>query len=552
MKLKFGKNDSLDLQPVSLTTEVTIEGRKFALSSNNPALNTDQVPAPVRLAASRAAAVTNRVVQQTFQKTVATYASPATRAKVNPDDVEPAVFYDTSGTLRVIYREVVVRFEPATPAQKRKAVLDGFGLTVREKNAYQKDQVIAVDPNRKYIAEGMIDLANKLTDTEEVLFAFPNFVSEFRRRLQAPQPVRSQWHLARVDANKAWKESQGENIVVAVLDDGVDIDHENLKPNIKKNPDPTEPRDRFGRDFFVGEDAPDHFDPRPKLFRAPFDQMQGNDIHGTCCAGVVAAAGKGGVFGIAPKAKILPVKIFHADPLATESRVANAIRYASRFADILSCSWSGPPSPDIEFALQEAKAGRGGKGCPVFCATGNETAPVGFPARSDSAIAVGASTDQQDLAFYSNRGPEVSVVAPSNGGTRGIFTTDVSLPNRGFNLGSVAAGGADGLNTNDFGGTSSATPLAAGIAALVLSANSALTGADVKTLLQETAVKVGSPASYNANGHSNNFGFGEVNAASAVAKALQLAGGSGRAARTRKPSKKRGAKAKARKGSRKK
>ena len=134
------------------------------------------------------------------------------------------------------------------------------------------------------------------------------------------------------------------------------------------------------------------------------------------------------------KAWLLPVKVFHADALATESRVADAIRYATRFADILSCSWRGPESPDIEAALEEAGGGRGGKGCPVFVATGNEGANfVKYPARSPHAIAVGASTNKEKRADYSNFGPEVSIIAPSSGGTKAIFTTDVSLRNRGLN-----------------------------------------------------------------------------------------------------------------------
>ena len=248
--------------------------------------------------------------------------------------------------------------------------------------------------------------------------------------------------------------------------------------------------------------------------------MPGNDIDGTPCAGVAAASGHAdGVRGAAPKARILPVKVFHADDLAV-SRVANAIRYASRFADILSCSWSGPASPDIELALEEAGAGRGGKGCPVFCTTGNDNSKVAYPARSKFAIAVGASTDKERRADYSNHGPQVSLVAPSNGGANGIFTSDVSIANRGFNIGNENAGGADGLHTNDFGGTSSATPLAAGVAALVLSANTKLTRGELRAILEETADKSGPAGSYNSKGHSADFGFGRVNAAKAVSVAL--------------------------------
>jgi subtilisin family serine protease len=513
MKLRFGKDDWLELDPVPLDSQVSQGVRTFALAG--PVATTSFV---ARAATSRAAAVANRVTAQTFQRAAPSFPSPVEAAT---NKVETAVFRDRSGRLRVVYREVVLRFAAHTAQKRRKAVLDKFGLAIRDRNHFHKDQLIAYDPKRKYIAERMVELANKLTETDDVVFAFPNFVSEFKRSMAAPTPVRAQWHLSVVEARKAWVTTQGDGIVVAVLDDGVDVDHPNLKRNIKRNPDPSEPRDLLGRDFFVQEeDNPDHFNPRPKQFHDPFDKTPGNDIHGTCCAGVIAASGTGDVLGVAPKALILPIKIFHADSLATESRVADAIRYGSRFADILSCSWEGPASPDIEFALEEAGAGRGGKGCPIFCATGNEASPVGFPARSNFSIGVGASTDQEKLASYSNRGPQVSVVAPSSGGTKGIFTTDVSIAGRGYNLGSDDAGGRDGLNNNNFGGTSSATPLAAGIAALVLAANPKLSRGDVRSILEQTAVKIGPANGYDAKGHSNDFGFGRVNAAKAVEQAL--------------------------------
>ena len=158
----------------------------------------------------------------------------------------------------------------------------------------------------------------------------------------------------------------------------------------------------------------------------------------------------------------------------------------------------------------------------MFVATGNDQrAQVSYPARFASAIAVGASTDGEVRAGYSNYGPEVSVVAPSNGGRRSIYTTDVSYPDRGFNLGSAGSGGADGLHTNSFGGTSSATPLVAGIAALVLAANPTLTRDQVRTILQDTAEKIGPKGSYNASGHSREYGYGRVNAAKAVARSTQ-------------------------------
>jgi subtilisin family serine protease len=324
-----------------------------------------------------------------------------------------------------------------------------------------------------------------------------------------------------VNILEAWKVTTGDDsIVVAMLDDGVDIDHPNLGPRIWRNPDPQSP-DKFGRDFFLPEDNPDHFNPRPKIFKTPFDQSDINDIHGTSCAGVVAAAGVGGgSTGAAPGCRILPVKIFHAGELAAAENIANAIRYAAANADILSCSWTGPTNPDIQAALEDAgRIGRRGKGSAVFCATGNNFgSPVRFPAKDPNAIAVGASTDMGRLAAYSNVGPETAFVAPSSGGRRAIFTTDVSIPNRGFNLGLEGQDADDGLHTDRFGGTSSATPLAAGVAALVLSVNPDLNRVELRNILAASADKIGND--HGPDGHSDRFGHGRINAGKAVQAAL--------------------------------
>jgi subtilisin family serine protease len=306
-------------------------------------------------------------------------------------------------------------------------------------------------------------------------------------------------------------------VVVAVLDDGVDLAHPDLKGRLLQNK---------GRDFFVPADTPDHLDPSPKRSQFPYDQMDGNDIHGTPCAGVAVADGKAGkrVFGAAPGCRLLPIKIFHGDDLATDTRVAAAIRYAAKHARVLSCSWSGPQSPDIEFALEDIGTEHGGKGAVVCCASGNGHSPqVAFPAADPNCIAVGALTNTGVRADYSNFGPELSVVAPSGGGSKEIFTTDVSTANRGFNLGTQVPGDPQGRYTNTFSGTSSATPLVAGVCALVLSANPKLSRSEVKQVIQGTARKVG-PLAYTA-GRNDEYGFGCVDAAAALAHPTVGAGG---------------------------
>jgi subtilisin family serine protease len=452
-----------------------------------------------------------------------------TRAADLPKGPPPAVFRERqSGLLRMVYREAIIRFKPKVSAKRRQQVLDKYGFKLRTDNKFIPDQVVVFTPDQGRVGAEMLAATNDWASMDEVIFATPNFVSQFQR-LAKPVAHPQQWHLENkaaypgqlagedVDALQAWLVSAGKTtIIVAVLDDGVDVDHPNLKAAIKKKPDLKEPRDLCGRDFFVPEDHPEHFNPRPKLFRYPYDHMAGNDIHGTPCAGVIGARGyRAGAVGVAPKCKILPVKIFHGDDLASDARVADAIRYAALHADILSCSWGGPRSPDLELAITDAGTlGRQGKGAAIFVATGNASSSVSFPASHPEAIGVGASTDQAKLAYYSNTGQEVWVVAPSNGGVRGIFTTDVSIPNRGFNLGTEEAGGVDGLHTNSFGGTSSATPLAAGIGALILSVKPSLDRTALKEILKNVTDKIG--GGYDPQGHSLQFGYGRLNAAKAV------------------------------------
>ena len=456
-------------------------------------------------------------------------------APETPKGPPPVTFRDEqSGAIKVVYREIVVRFARGTPEKRRAAILRERGFAVRRRNPYAHDQVVVYQPQRRYDGLELCEIANRWTALDEVVFATPNFVSQYWRQAALPSIPSVQWHLENhgaagaksdedVDARDAWKVTKGKrSIVVAVLDDGVDSDHPDLKTRLWRNPD-KKAKDRHGRDFFLADDDPGHYDPRPKTFQDPYDDMELNDIHGTPCAGVIAAAGKnGGAIGVAPGCRLLAVKIFQASALAPDERVADAIRWSAKYAAILSCSWSGGYSADLHQAIEDvATDGRGGLGTLVLCAAGNnEHKPVEYPARDANAIAVGASTDEGKLAWYSAVGKTVAFVAPSNGGKRGIYTTDVALPDRGFNLGSAAAGGKDGLHTNDFGGTSSATPLAAGVAALVLSARSGLTRAQVVDVMAQTCDRIGT--GYGADGHSDRFGHGRLNAGKAVAAAKAL------------------------------
>jgi subtilisin-like proprotein convertase family protein/subtilisin family serine protease len=437
--------------------------------------------------------------------------------------VVPVYREPESGLRMIATDEITVRFKSSAS----QAEIDQFnrenGTEVVKKNRFVPSQYILRVKN----AQDTLAIANKYQESDLTEFAAPNFVSEVKKyALTNDQFIQQQWHLKNtgqggglagedVNAEQCWTLTEGSpDIIIAIIDDGVDIDHPDLKDNIWKNANPSEP-DVHGWDFYN-----DNNDPRPKRFTPPYHRLEGNDSHGTPCAGVAAAAGNNtlGVAGIAYKCKILPVKIFMADDLITMNVLADAIRYAGQRAAVLSNSWGIPPDPNVAQAIKDVvQTGRNGKGCPVFVAAGNSSSSsIGFPASVPEAIAVGASTNQGLRAGYSQYGTGLDFVAPSNGGTLGIFTTDVSIPGRGFNIGNINSGDAQGLYTNSFGGTSSATPLAAGVAALILSLNKKLTWTQVRQYMRKTADKIDQALGNYINGISFEYGFGRINAHKAL------------------------------------
>ncbi|MEM1299612.1 MAG: S8 family serine peptidase, partial [Pseudomonadota bacterium] len=142
-------------------------------------------------------------------------------------------------------------------------------------------------------------------------------------------------------------------------------------------------------------------------------------------------------------------------------------------------------------------------------------------------------TSRDERSNYSNYGAEVSICAPSSGkGGWGITTADVQGTYTDANGIRRPMGYSIGDYTHGFGGTSSACPLAAGVAALVLGAHPDLTAAEVRKILESTARKIGDLSTYDAEGHSPYHGYGCVNAADAVKLALKLRAEAANAAET--------------------
>jgi subtilisin family serine protease len=436
------------------------------------------------------------------------------------------VFFERHSGLKIVATEqILVRFRPGATGTARRKLLASIGLAVVRASEFDpRRQIVAPVSVRR--ASRALDLANQLAEADDLVeFAAPNFLAEVTKPRMNDPRFGSQWHLRNtgrhgavahedVDAAGAWKIAGGGSprTVIAIIDDGIDIDHPDLKPNIWRNPR-RGARDRHGRDFV---DDTDRWNPRPKVFNPPFDDTDSNDIHGTPCAGVAAGAGNNrrGVTGIAWRCKLLAVKILAGPTLAPYDRIADSIRYAAWHADVLSCSWGVARHPDVESAIADATTrGRRGRGAPVFVATGNEFARrIGFPSSDDRALAVGASNDRGRRSGYSNYGDGIAFVAPSDDARRqGITTTDVHFRTKGYAPGSAYC--------DDFGGTSSATPLAAGIAALMLSVNPSLRWDEVGDLMKSTADRIDAAKGNYRKNYSVRYGYGRVNAAAAVAAA---------------------------------
>ncbi|MHC4627269.1 MAG: S8 family peptidase, partial [Planctomycetota bacterium] len=306
-----------------------------------------------------------------------------------------------------------------------------------------------------------------------------------------------QWHLhntgqsdgtpdADINAPEAWEITTGDpNIVIAVLDTGVDLNHPDLVNNLVP-----------GYDFLDNDDSPD-----PVVgshFQAP---------HGTACAGLVAAQGNNGigVVGVTWSCKIMPVRIA-LSPSATANVTATAIRWAaSNGADVISCSSVlSTDSPIINSAITDVTGpggiGRDGRGCIVVFSAENSGALItGFKERSD-VIAVGATDDHDRRLSFSNYGPGLDIVAPAGDAVNlWVMTTDIT--------------GIEGYLTTDYTGfshTSGACPIVAGVAALILSVEPELTSEEVRHFLTRSAKDLGDA------GRDDYYGWGRVDAQAAL------------------------------------
>ncbi|MCY9579545.1 S8 family peptidase [Paenibacillus alvei] len=382
----------------------------------------------------------------------------------------------------------------------------------------------------------VINVANIYYESGLTVFSHPNFIRE--RHLMsvmdetpvvtedstAESFLSQQWHLKTAKVIDAWEITKGNpNVKIAILDDGIAIEHPEFRNKVVYQYD-FEKDEPDGRPKVLNNDV---CSPRFRGDPGPFD-----DCHGTACAGVATASGVK-AYGAAPKCSLMAVRTPKLLGLAEEAEMFQTV--TDNGADVISCSWGPGKRNGHLFKLDDnvriafeycVTNGRNGKGTIILFAAGNyseDTSLNGYTT-NPNVLAIAASNSNEERASYSNFGKEVWVCAPSSDGAKRIFTTDVPRED-GYNRGNPANGDSIGYYTNGFGGTSSSTPLVAGIVALILSVNPSLNWKQVRDILARTADKIGEQNTYRntpLGQHSTLFGYGRINALKALQEAQQI------------------------------
>ncbi|MCF8303141.1 MAG: S8 family peptidase [Bacteroidales bacterium] len=383
--------------------------------------------------------------------------------------------------------------------------------------------------------EGVCDSIYNDNRISEFIF---DYVINFHIFTPNDDDLSEQWYLETIDAYDAWDITVGsENIIVAVLDEGLFLDHDDVGDDeeILENV-----YHHSGEDEWDHWDSPSTGNDIDDDGNGKIDDWKGwnfynwitnhniiedNNVipevdlgdHGTAVSGIIAAKTNNNedIAGIAGGnfaqdnggVKILPIKIsdWKENPLGTWVRVSSsdvipsAIQYAIEMnANIINMSWGIfdlPPgmSENINTAIEEAHDNN----ILFVSAAGNTGGSITYPALHDDVIAVGATTTDDELWEYSAYGQEIELTAP------------------GVNIISL-----DNLSTEYYDGTSLSSPMVAATAALALSVNHNLTNIELRDILKNTAEKVGDHA-YDENGWNQYFGFGRINAYQTICESLQ-------------------------------
>ena len=422
-------------------------------------------------------------------------------------------------TLIGVEKEIIAQFKASVSDNEIDSYLNNKGMQIIQEFDLSggKSYLIKI-PDGEY----SIDYANELYISGLVNYSEPNLFFTNLLNIIPNDPLFSQQWSHRNTGNNipggitgtagcdmrtdsAWIISMGSpNVIVSIVDTGIDTLHEDLSSRIIN-----------GLSIDTYNNLPYAWD----------DQN-----HGTACAGIVAATGNNnlGVIGVAPMSRLFGVKIFNSAGNTNSTAIINGMIAAwQRGSWVSSNSWGGgsPISAADNAILDGVNLGRNGKGVLWSFATGNGNSALSWPSTNTNVLSVGGlspcnqrkSTTSCDNETWwgANYGTGLEIVAPAVK----IYTTDRS----------GTPGYTTGNYVPDFNGTSSATPNASGVAALILAVDSSLTWQQVRERICSTADKVGSytynqPGQLGLGGWNNEMGYGKINAYKALVETAALMG----------------------------
>ncbi len=314
-----------------------------------------------------------------------------------------------------------------------------------------------------------------------------------------------QWGPQQVRAEQAWATSTGRGAVIAIVDSGVDLSHPDLKRKLVK-----------GATFVDCNPSCGNGD-----WRGPDGEPDDSDEHGTHVAGIAAAAtgNRVGIAGVAPDAKIMPVKVLE-EGSGSFTDIANGIRWAAdNGADVINLSLGAVQGLQILVVggviveVQDAIRYANSRGVVVIAAAGNDAVPLcNTPAFDFGAMCVVATDKREARAGYSSGGvdPELLTVSAPGGSILPICGEDVLSTVPTGTGGSVTCGYSDAYD--EYAGTSMAAPHVAGVAALLAAQGRPLDNI-YRTLLNTSR----QPGTDVRGVFTPVFGYGIVDAEAAVA-----------------------------------
>lgn len=417
-------------------------------------------------------------------------------------------------------RQVVINELKNFTHEQQKSLVSYLNLQAQSNKAvilheFWIANVINCKANKEVIAELSVRNDVARIDWDEARVLVENHSVPAPPGIAGPGNREITYNVLKVNADDVWALGfYGEDVIVSVIDTGVNYNHADLQDHMWEDPD----YPNHGYDFHNNDNNPmdDHG-------------------HGTHCAGTVAGDGTAGSqTGMAPEATVMALKVLDSGGSGQESSVWEAIEFTVEHgADIISMSlgWShswNPDRPTWRTTLDNALAA----GVVASIAAGNEG---GSPSSPDdvrtpgdcpppwlnpdqtltgglSAVVCVGATDQSDnLAYFSSIGPVTwENIDPFNdypfNPEMGLLRPDVSAP--GVDVKSCNAFNVNGYTT--MSGTSMATPGVAGVMALLMSKNPQLTPEEMGMSLELTSLDLG------ANGKDNYYGAGRVDALEAI------------------------------------